>query len=162
MGTDISADLKQENFGCCDSILSYTISTSHVFGLSLGTHARTRAHTHTHTHTHTHHTILFCWEGPCTYQSQTIWRWAKWRYCNILTPNLVQLFSVQHSHCSVESQIPNSNLHVSKQRWWLVLLTAACSRVPTFLALLKILIWLDFTQHLRWVPCPFTSSKYNT
>ena len=64
MGTDISADLKQENFGCCDSILSYTISTSHVFGLSLGMHARThaRAHTHTHTHTHTHIT-LFCSAG---------------------------------------------------------------------------------------------------
>jgi len=72
MGTDISADPKQENFRCRDSLLSYTISTSHVFGLSLGTH------------THTHHTVLFWWEGPRTYQSQNIWRWVKWRYCNIL------------------------------------------------------------------------------
>jgi hypothetical protein len=116
---------------------------------------------YTYIHTHTHHTVLFCWEGPRTYQSQTIWRWVKWRYCNILTPNIVHLFSVQHSHCSVESKIPYSNLHLSKQCWWLVLLTAACSRVPTFVALLKILIWLDFTQHSWWVPLPLTSSKYN-
>jgi len=52
MGTDISADLKQENFRCCDSLLSYTISTSHVFGLSLGTHI----------YIHTHIT-LFCSAG---------------------------------------------------------------------------------------------------
>jgi hypothetical protein len=162
MGTDIIADLKQENFRCRDSLLSYTIPTSHVFDLSLG--VCTCAHTHiphTHTHTHTHHIVLFCWEGPHTYHSQTIWRRVKWRYCNILTSNLVQLFSIQLSHCSEESQVPCSNLLISKQCWWLVLLRAACSRVPTFLAHVKILIWLDFTQHSWWVLHPFTGSKYN-
>ena len=148
------------HFTCVWFITRYTHTHTHTY-----THTYTHTHTHTHTHTthtHTHtQTVLFCWEGPRTYQSQTIWRWVKWRFCNILTRNLVQLFSVQHSNCSAESQVPYSNLHVSKQSWWLVLLTAACSRVPTFLALLKILIWLDFTKHLWWVPRPFTSSKYN-
>jgi hypothetical protein len=62
MGTDIIADLKQENFRCCDCLLSYTIPTSHVFDLSLGTHARTRTRAcmraHTHTHTHTSHCFV--------------------------------------------------------------------------------------------------------
>ena len=52
-GTDLSADLKQEHFRCHDSLLPYTISTSHVFSLSLGTH----------THTHTHTITLFCSAG---------------------------------------------------------------------------------------------------
>jgi len=77
MGTDIIADLKQENFRCRDSLLSYTIPTSHVFDLSLGTHACTHADTHTHTHI-----TLFCSAGKAhTHlpQSNFLWRWVKWR-----------------------------------------------------------------------------------
>jgi hypothetical protein len=160
MRTDINADVKQENFRCHYSLLSHTISTLHAFSLSLGTRTCTHTHTHTYTHTHTH-TVLFCLEAHALTRVRPYKGESNEDIEIFYTKFRAADFSTTFSLFSRIPDLPHSNIHISKQCWWLVLLAVAHSRILTFLALLKIFIWLYLTQQSQWVPHPFTSSMYN-
>jgi hypothetical protein len=118
MGTDINADVKQENFRCHDSLPSYKISTLHVFIVSLDTHtcAHMYAHTHARAHTHTHtHTLLFCLEAHALTRVRPYKGESNEDIAIFYTKFSAADLSTTFSLFSRIPDLPHSNKHISKQ-----------------------------------------------